>query len=289
MLITVAALVSQFLGWCERHRAPATVRGYGGRLKKLVAEFGEREWTSIKPLEIDAWIDRSCHKADGSRVAPDSERLLIVAFERLQKWVIQNKLEPAPLISEPLEKPRGRQRERVPTDEETAKLLEHATPAFRDIYQALRLSGARPNELVRARIEDLDPALGAIVLKEHKTAKKVGKPRVIPIGERLAELIQRVIGERTTGPIFLNQRGKPWSTGYLSQVHKTLRDKAGLPKDLVLYMTRHLHGTLMTKQFGIHAAAVALGHASINTTQRYAHLTTAEQRQHQDALEIGDV
>lgn len=285
-LMLIAELVTAFLGWNERHRAAATVRGYGGRLQSFVRAFGEREWDSLKPLEVDEWLQRACTMADGSRVAPDTERLTIVSFERLQGWSVDNKLVEAKIFNNALEKPRGRQRDRVPTEAETRKLLKKASRAFRDIYQALRLCGARPNELVRARIEDLDPALGAIILAEHKTARKVGKPRVIPIGDKLADLIKRVIGQRPGGHIFLDERGEPWTTQRLSRKYRELRDAAGLERDLVLYMARHEHGTAVTKKFGIHAACKALGHASITTTQRYAHMTTDELRANQDALEL---
>lgn len=286
MLVTVAAVVAQFMGWCERHRSKATVRSYGGYLKRLDRDFGGREWADVKPLEIDEWLDRQAKRADGSRVAPDTERLAVVSFERLQGWAVEHKVVEGPILLNRLEKPKGRQRERIPTKAETETILAHSSPEFRMAYQALRYCGARPAEICAAQIDDLDPALGAIVLAKHKTARKVGKPRVIPVGQKLSEIITAAIGGRTSGPIFLDERGKQWTPGKLSRIYKIIRDKHGLPKDLVLYLVRHEHGTEMTKRFGIHAAAVALGHASISTTQRYAHLTTDEQRTNQDALDL---
>jgi hypothetical protein len=41
---------------------------------------------------------------------------------------------------------------------------------------------ARTGELWRATIADIDRAANVIVLWEHKTARKTGKPRRIPIG-----------------------------------------------------------------------------------------------------------
>src|SRR5262249_61999842 len=75
-----------------------------------------------------------------------------------------------------LEKPRVGQRDRVPTPEETATILSQASRQFRLIYSALRQSGARPGELCRATIADIDQTANAIILREHKSARKTGKP-----------------------------------------------------------------------------------------------------------------
>jgi integrase len=103
-----------------------------------------------------------------------------------------------------LEKPRVAQRDRVPTADETAAILSQASPAFRLIYLALRQCGARPGELCRATIADVDRAANAIVLKEHKTARTTGKPRRIPIGRKLGDLLAQAIADRQGGPIFLS-------------------------------------------------------------------------------------
>ena len=144
------------------------------------------------------------------------------------------------------------------------------------------------NELCRATVADLrwdeDGERGTIVLEKHKTAKKTGKPRLIPVGKRLAELIRESLGDRTEGPLFLRPNGKPWTTQTLSSNFRRLRQKAGLPDDLCLYLTRHEHGTVITEKFGIKAAADALGHSNIQTTMRYAKRDLSGMKDRQDAF-----
>ena len=53
-------------------------------------------------------------------------------------------------------------------------------------------------------------------------------------------------------------------------------------KDLCLYLVRHEHATKLCEIQGIRAAQVALGHASISTTQRYDHPNEKEGRKNQD-------
>src|SRR5262245_21202214 len=87
---------------------------------------------------------------------------------------------------------------------------------------ALRQCSARPGELCRATIADIDRTSRVIVLREQKTVCKTGKPRRIPIGRKLAELLEQAIGERNEGPIFLSPSGKGWSVQNLSRTYSPL-------------------------------------------------------------------
>src|SRR5262249_29887393 len=130
-----------------------------------------------------------------------------VALQRLQEFALEHKLLERPVFGK-LEKPRVGQRDRVPTAVETEIILAKASPEFRLIYSARRQCGARPGELCRATIADIDRTANAIILRDHKTARKTGKPRRIPIGQKLGELIRQAIGDRQAGPIFLSPAGK---------------------------------------------------------------------------------
>ncbi|MGE5191684.1 MAG: hypothetical protein ACM3U2_04225 [Deltaproteobacteria bacterium] len=77
------------------------------------------------------------------------------------------------------------------------------------------------------------------MLAAHKPARKAGKPRVIPIGTALAKILHEAIGGRTAGAVFLTDRGKPWTVCALGDVHRRLRDAAGLDRAIVLYCGRH--------------------------------------------------
>ena len=207
-----------------------------------------------------------------------------VGLGRLQKFALEHELLDKPVFGK-LEKPRVGQRDRVPTAAETDAILAKASPQFRLIYLALRQCGARLGELCRATIADIDRTANAIVLKDHKTARKTGKPRRIPIGQKLGELLRQAIGDRQAGPIFLSPAGKAWSVPNLSRTYGRLRDNAGLPRDLVLYLARHECGTKICREKGIEYARRLLGHANISTTQRYMHLDDRELAEAQDLVE----
>jgi integrase len=65
------------------------------------------------------------------------------------------------------------------------------------------------------------------------------------------------------------------SSGHLTTVGKLFRqarDKAGLPKDLVLYCGRHDYGTRVLRETGNLAAVMkTMGHKDIRTAMRYQH------------------
>ncbi|MGE5193511.1 MAG: tyrosine-type recombinase/integrase [Deltaproteobacteria bacterium] len=207
-----------------------------------------------------------------------------VALQRLQEFALEHKLLDKPVFGK-LEKPRVGQRDRLPTPDETAAILSRSSREFRLIYSALRQCRARPGELCRATIADVDRANHMITLKEHKTARKTGQPRRIPIGRKLGELLDQAIGTRTEGPVFLAPAGKAWTVPNLSRTYSRLRDMAGLPRDLVLYLARHECGTKICREKGIEFTRRLLGHANISTTQRYMHLDDRELAEAQDLVE----
>ena len=275
----IGELFNTFLAWNTRHRSPATVDFYRMRLKRFCEAYNARELASLTPLEIDEHL-----AAAGAGMSDSTQHHNAVALERLQKFAIQHSLLDKPVFGI-LEKPRVGRRDRVPTPGETEALLVKASPAFRLIYSALRQCGARPGELCRVTIADVDRTNRMITLKEHKTAHRTGQPRRIPIGRKLGVLLDQAIGDRTEGPVFLCQSGRAWRVENLSRTYSRLRDLAGLPKDLVLYLARHECGTKICREKGIEYARRLLGHSNISTTQRYVHLDDAELADAQDLID----
>ena len=272
-------LIDTFHSWCSRHRAPATCAFYRTRLRRFCQKYNARELGTLTPLEVDEHLGDA-----GAGFSNSTKHHNAVALERLQKFALDNKLLDRPVFGI-LEKPRVGRRERLPTPAETEAILSRASPTFRLIYSALRQCGARPGELCRATIADVDRANRVITLKEHKTARKTGQARRIPIGRKLGELLDRAIGNRTEGPVFLSPLGRGWRVGNLSRTYSRLRDNAGLPKDLVLYLARHECGTKICREKGIEYARRLLGHANISTTQRYMHLDDRELADAQDLID----
>lgn len=278
--MTVCELVAAFLGWTSRHREEATVKFYRQRLRLFLAAYGPREFASITSLQIDEHLH-----AAGQGASCSTQRHNAVALQTLQSFAIREKLIAQPIFGR-LEKPRMGRRERVPTAEEIERLLKKASPAFVRIYRALSQCGARPGELCRLTIEDIDWEKRLITIQSHKTARKTGKPRLIPIGAKFEKLLRDAILNRTAGPVFLAAKGKPWTPAHLSSVHRLLRDAAGLDREIILYLARHRFGTeLIRAGLDIKAVADLMGHTSVKTTERYVHRDVSELRGKQDLID----
>lgn len=286
MLLTEA--LDQYLRWCALARADNTTKLYRSRLKSLGVLLGGRSIAEISRLELEEWLfqaDRwQSGPKQGKTKAPDTRRANAIALAQFQSWCVERGHLEKPILDK-IEKPAGRLRERIPTTAETEQILQRAKPDFALIYKALRQSGARPGELCRATIADYKRDQAVILLEEHKTSAKTGRPRRIAVGAKFGELVDQAISNRTEGPIFLRANGTGWQASALSNVYRKIRDAAGLPTELVLYLARHEHATQICKKLGIHEAAQSLGHASIKTTQRYLHVTDAERAANQDVFE----
>jgi integrase len=284
--MVIRDLIDAFLSWCGRHRAPATVHFYRARLRFFRESFSARDAPSLTSLEIDAYL----HDA-GSGASASTRHHNAVALTALQSFALRESLLDKPWFK-CLEKPRMGRRERIPTRQEIVALLKRASPAFRLIYTGLSQSGARPGELCRAQIGNVDWTKGKITLAEHKTARKTGRPRIIPIGKNFTKTLKKAIDRRQAGPIFRSPRGRAWTIENLSGMHRRLRDAAGLPKDLVLYLARHRFGTEALRA-GVPLRDVAdlMGHASVTTTEIYLHRDVTELASKQDRvpeLEVPD-
>jgi integrase len=277
----IGDVITKFLDWNVRHRSPATFAFYHARLRRFYWAFYTRDLASLTPLEVDEHL-----AAAGEGMSDSTRHHDAVAVERLQKFALEHKLLDKPVFGI-LEKPRVGRRDRIPSPSETEAILANASPQFRLIYSALRQCGARPGELCRATIADVDRPGRVITLREHKTARKTGQARRIPIGVKLGEMLDHAIDDRTEGPVFLCPSGRGWRVENLSRTYSRLRDKAGLPKDLVLYLARHECGTIICREKGIEYARRLLGHTNISTTQRYVHLDDRELADAQDLIMMG--
>lgn len=280
----VRKLVKEFLSHAERNRKPSTCRHYRGRLKKFAKMYGHKRLEKISPKRIDRYLRKANYWKNGDEKAQDTRRANIIVIQTMFRWAQRMRfLKKLPF--DVIEKPPSRRRDRIPTPAEDAAIEAQASPAFLAIFTALKWTAARPGELVKAQISDYHPKRRMIVLKDHKTASKTNRPRLIGISRKLEPLVLQAIGGRTEGHIFLDDAGLPWTVQKLSRRYSEYRDKAGLDKGLVLYCQRHSLATKITREKGPHVAQQILGHTNISTTVNQYHPPEEDIVNNLDALE----
>jgi integrase len=283
--------IDSYLSKVKSELTDKTYRGYKGRLKTLREMHGERKVKDLKAKHITQWLDFANNWQKGPNKgqpkADNTIRLTVTAWEQLQMHMKELKLIRKDIFDFG-KKPGGRKRTQIPTDLEQFKLYREARRRGRKefclMFRCLRLSGARPGELCKANIKNWDRDRNLIILKEHKTAKKTQRDRHIGVGRTMRRLLIQSIGNRTEGPIFVDEKGNRWKEEKLSRIYRALRDKLGFSTELVLYCARHEHGTKICRKHGIAAAQHSLGHADIHTTQRYVHPDPAQLAGYQDTI-----
>jgi integrase len=118
-------------------------------------------------------------------------------------------------------------------------------------------------------VENLDWNNRIIFVPDSKTAD--GR-RMIPMSDRVHEVLRARAGGRSEGWLFPSNRTK---CGHLTDVAKqfrTARAKAGLPEDLVLYCSRHDYGTRVLSNTGNLAAVMkTMGHKDVRAAMQYQH------------------
>jgi integrase/recombinase XerD len=128
------------------------------------------------------------------------------------------------------------------------------------------------------------------------------RDRVVPIGLRALQWLEKYLlevrpwlmagnGRKRLGPmpeecdrIFLGTTGKPISPVKLSQLVRGYLKWAEINKSGACHVLRHTAATLMLENGAdLRSLQTLLGHASLNTTQVYTHITIDRLRQVHDA------
>ncbi len=160
------------------------------------------------------------------------------------------------------------EREELITPDREQALLKHAGPTLRDVIIVCQDTGARPEEIFRLRIEDINWEERWIFNRYGKTKNS---KRYLPISDRMLLLLRSRAAGRQEGWIFPSKT----KCGHLTTVSKMFaraRELAGLPKTVVLYSARHTFGTTVLEE--THNPAVtmkAMGHGSARMMMRYQH------------------
>jgi integrase len=155
-------------------------------------------------------------------------------------------------------------------DDAERKLLVVAEQPLRDAIILMRDTGMRnERELYRTRIENIDWNGRVIFVPDSKTPN--GR-RLVPMTDRVLDLLLVRCGERREGWLFPSKRSKSGHLTTLAKRFREARKKAGLSESLVLYCGRHDYGTRVLTATGNLAAVMnTMGHKDVKTAMQYQH------------------
>ena len=153
----------------------------------------------------------------------------------------------------------------------------------RSMLETLYSTGMRRSELAKLRLDDVDRERRLIVLRQTKNRKD----RVVPIGVRAMQWLEKYIQEvrptfpeRNNDQLYLTATGRPFHVNHLSKLVREYLDAAGVKKRGSCHMVRHTTATLMMEGGAdLRTLQTLLGHANLNTTQIYTHVTIMRLRE----------
>jgi len=279
-----------------RAYSPRTVESRARDVKLFIVWCKERGIVSAaeirKPIvvQFQRWLFHFRKKNDAPLSATTQHRRLS-AIKQFFSWLTkENWLDANPAAD--VELPKVQQA--LPKDILTAAEVERVMvkPDITDplgirdraILEVLYSTGIRRMELIGLGLYDVDEARGCL----HVRHGKGGRSRVIPIGDRalawarkyLEEVRPRLDFDPEEQALFLSASGFPLSRHWLGHVVRRYLDGADIKKPGSCHLFRHTMATLMLENGAdIRFIQAMLGHAKIDTTQIYTHVSVAKLRE----------
>jgi len=275
-------------------RAPDTIIWYTtllDRFEQFVDSQGLERWDEVTPMTLlayQAWVaDQHDKWGKAYTIAVRNRHLIVVRgfFQYLCEaaYMAVNPAAEVILAREPHRLPKP-----VPSVRQMEQLL--ALPdirnilGFRDrvIMEVFYSTGIRLAELINMRLEDIDMDHGFIMVRNGKGRKD----RVVPMGKVAGWFLKvylkttrkrlRDAGRQDTGHVFLTHRGGPYSSRALQErIEWYAKRVPGV--HVSPHVFRHAFAThLVQNHANIRHLQEMLGHAKLETTQRYVELTIVD-------------
>lgn len=269
----------------EKNRSPKTKAVYERALKKFI-EFGNIE--KIKDITEDKIRAFRIFLAEQTQLKKNTQGYYIIAIRNFLRYLIKRNYEV--VAPEKIELPQMPKRQIQIIEYDDLERLLNApkgedirTLRDRAILETLFSTGLRISELCSLN-RYLNFDRGEITVRG-----KGGKLRVVFLSERAKKAIKNYLDKRTDAEealfISLTKSKKPKVIGRIiprtvQRIVDYYSRKAGISGKISPHTLRHLFATdLLMNGADLRSVQEMLGHASIQTTQIYTHLTNKELRE----------
>ena len=171
------------------------------------------------------------------------------------------------------------------TQEEIQRLLDVVDIPILKYFILIGIyTGMRLGEILNLEWNDIlfEQRLIKILNKDNYTIK-TGKVRTVPISDKLLIVLmemKQICLEPTKSFLFQSYNGKPFDKSFITRKFKYFVKRAGLNESLHFHNLRHSFITeLLRKEVSIYKVQKLAGHASVKTTEGYAHLVVDDLRE----------
>lgn len=237
-----------------------TIVAYSKDIQQML-DFVQKDETEIEYMDLVNWKE-SISDMSSSSVA----RKIVSVRHYLEFLVDIDILEKNPAKKLKAPKINVKEKDYI-TKEEVLEMISNGKNKRDKAIIATYLStGLRVSELIDLQLEDLE--------NEKLIVKVKGdKDRIIFINEDCRKMIADYLKVRKDGctNLFVSNQGTPMKRECISRTLKNIAKRSGLDKDISNHSLRHSFVSTVAEEFGIEVARVAVGHSSVQTTQRYTH------------------
>ena len=226
-------------------------------------------------------------KTNGEPLSSERQGVFLQHLKGYFRWLAQNNhLLYNPAADLVLPRKRTRVLRDPLTPQEIAAVLDGldvTDPAgLRDraLLETFYSTGLRRAELVGLTLYDIDARRGTVFV--HGKGRK---DRIVPIGERAIAWVQRyldaarpqLVSDPAQTCLFLDDDGEPLAMNKLGRRVRKQLDGAGITKRGACHLYRHAMATQMLDNGAdLRFVQEMLGHATIQTTQHYTHVSIAK-------------
>ena len=279
-------LVAQFLTYLadEKSMSANTTSAYRTDLEQFLAFARGREIASLTEVTHEHMLQFVLYLRGERKYANATVARRTAAVKSFYSYLMAEKL----ISADPTEQIDAPRVDRTPpkaiSTNEVDELLELAlrssTPeGLRDkaMLELLYGTGLRVSELVALELADV-----SLDERTCRCVGKAGRERILPLGETAVTALEEYLdiarsqlargAAAETEALFLNHRGKRLTRQGFWLILKGYADDAGL-HDLTPHMLRHSFAAhLLGNGAELREVQERLGHASLSTTQIYAHM-----------------
>lgn len=278
--ITLETFKKEYLEYAEANKKATSVRRDMVSLKRILPVFGRLKLREITGGAVQRWVDkRRLDKVGDKRVSAQTVCNELNVLSAMFREAIRREL----VVSNPVSRVKRPKEDNIivrylSTDEEK-RLFENLPERLKPIVTVALHTGMRKGELLNLEWSDVDFEQKLVLVKNTKSKRQ----RYIPMNGELVDTLKdlghgeediHVFVNKKTGDVYKDIK-KSWKTTLLAAKIQKFR----------FHDLRHTFASRLV-QAGKSLLAVKelLGHQSVSTTQRYAHLAPSDLREAVEAL-----
>lgn len=277
-----SAAMKDFLAWSKHEHAahPNTHKRYETSSKALLRYFNDKPLDGIKKDDVQnfkVWRIKQKSPRTKRQLKPATvNRELACLKILLNRYVMNDALANNPVSRVKFLNEDNEQMRVLSADEERLYLMACSQP-LQDVATVMVETGARPDEVCKLRLQDVNLAKGYLSIPYGKT--KAAR-RKIPLTDKAQAVLERRCDDAEGEYLFAGGRGS--NNGDKPVIKLNRAHNGAVARSKVawfrLYDLRHTFATRATEA-GIDLVTLAalLGHSRVQMVMRYAHPTEEHQ------------